>query len=310
MQKLRQWHLRGLITLSLILIIGGVIIAAVTTIPNSALISSTGYYTDQIGGGIGSAALMTGGGNGVTIGAAPNDDGFDGPLNLGFTLNFFGTNYTQYWANNNGNISFGNGISSFTPTGPQGAPQPIISPFFGDVDTRGAGSGLMYVRTDIANEIIVTWDSVGYFSENTDKLNSFQLVLRGPGFTVPSGEGQIGFWYKGMSWEAGDASGGTDGLCPTGTVGTSCFPAAVGFGDGNSNGSILQASLQSGVAGVVANHHIWFSLVNGAPVLTGPTPTPTPAPSATPAPSSIILLTLGLIALGLYQWAKVRSARS
>ena len=39
------------------------------------------------------------------------------------------------------------------------------------------------------------------------RLNSFQLVLRGRGFAIPAGEGQIGFFYKGMQWETGDASG-------------------------------------------------------------------------------------------------------
>jgi hypothetical protein len=33
-------------------------------------------------------------------------------------------------------ISFSAGISAFIPTGPTGANAPIISPFFGDVDTR------------------------------------------------------------------------------------------------------------------------------------------------------------------------------
>src|ERR1700761_9466582 len=102
--------------------------AATLTIPDSSLIPSTQLYTDMTGGGIGNVVVMTGGGNAPGIGdpSGRNDDGFSGPVNLGFTLNFFGTNYTQFWVNNNGNVSFGNGISDFTPTGPTGASQPII----------------------------------------------------------------------------------------------------------------------------------------------------------------------------------------
>src|SRR5437763_15861520 len=176
--------------------------AVVTTIPQSALIPSTTYYTDSIGGGIGDVVVMTGGGSAPGIGdpTGRNDDGFSGPKNLGFTLNFFGTNQTQYWVNNNGNVSFNAGISAFTPSGPTGAPQPLISPFFADVDTRGALSGVTHLRRDIANEIIVRWDQVGYFGAHDDKLNSFQLVLRAPGFAIPAGEGQIGFFYKGMGY--------------------------------------------------------------------------------------------------------------
>lgn len=257
---------------------------AVTTIPQSALIPSTTYYTDTIGGGIGDIVVMTGGGNAPGIGdpTGRNDDGFSGPKPLGFTLNFFGTNQTQYWVNNNGNISFNNGIAAFTPTGPTGAPEPIISPFFADVDTRGALSGVTHLRTNIANEIIVTWDQVGYFGAHDDKLNSFQLVLRGPGFAIPAGEGQIGFFYKGMGWETGDASGGTNGFGGT--------PGAVGFGDGTGNGEVLAGSIQSGIAGVVANHHIWFDVVGGVPIVT-----------AVPEPASLVLLGSGLTALAVWR---------
>lgn len=224
--------------------------AAVVTVPQSALVSSNNYYTDIIGGGIGNPLTMTGGGNAANVGGQRNDDGYSGPIPLGFTLNFFGNTYTQFWANNNGNISFNNGISKFTPTSPQGVAEPIISPFFADVDTRNRASGLTYLRSDIPNEVIVTWDQVGYYNNRADKLNSFQLVLRGPDYSVPAGEGRIGFFYKTMQWETGDASGGN--------LGFGGKPAAVGFGDGISNGEVLEGSIQAGISQAVSNHHIWF----------------------------------------------------
>jgi hypothetical protein len=293
-------------------LVADVALAAVTTFPNSSLIPSTTLYTDTIGGGIGPVAVMTGGGNSPGIGdpTGRNDDGFMGPINLGFTLNFFGVNYTQFFANNNGNISFNAGIPAFTPTGPTGASEPVISPFFGDVDTRNALSGVMHVRTDIPNEIIITWSQVGYFSSHADKLDNFQLVLRGPGFTIPAGEGQIGFFYTNMQWEVGDASGGSGGFCPAGTVGTSCFPAAVGFGDGLGNGSVLAASLLANVSGVVNNQHIWFNLVGGVPVPGGPPPVPSVA-IPIPTLGTFALVMLGMMLTGLtFFWFRRRKSHA
>jgi hypothetical protein len=272
--------------------------AAVVTIPQSALIPSTVYYTDTIGGGIGSVVVTTGGGNGANVGdpSGRNDDGFSGPKSLGFTLSFFGTPQTQFFVNNNGNISFGAGISAFTPTGPTGAAAPVISPFFSDVDTRNAASGVVHIRQDIPNELIVTWDSVGYFNQNADKLNSFQLVVRGPGFAIPTGEGAIGFFYKTMQWEVGDASGGSGGFCPGGDL-TDCTPGAVGFGDGAGNGEVLQGSINNGIASVVNDHHIWFD-VNLQPIPPGP---------SVPEPTSLVLIVSGFAAVACTRLRRRRS---
>ena len=245
-------------------------IAAQTVIPQSALTPSTQYYTDGIGGGIGNIVVMTGGGNANGAGAASgrNDDGFSGPIDFGYTLNFFGTNYTQFFANNNGNISFGAGISEFVPTGPTGADSPLISPWFADVDTRGAASGVLHLRQDIANETILTWDQVGYYSAHDDKLASFQLIVRGPGYNVPAGEGSIGFFYKSMPWEVTNTS----------------TTAAVGFGDGAGNSEVLAGSNTAGLHQVVQDHYIWFDQ----------NLTPVPPVDAIPEPGTYALMLAGL----------------
>jgi hypothetical protein len=273
-----------IVALSVLACLGASSVSAQTVIPQSSLVPSNGYYTDSIGGGLGSVAVMTGGANSANIGLASgrNDDGFSGPLNLGFTLDFFGQSYTTFYANNNGSISFGNGISAYIPNGPTGAQSPVISPWFGDVDTRGALSGVMYVRTDIANEIIVTWDGVGYFGNHDDKLDSFQLVVRGSGYDVPTGEGSIGFFYQNMEWERTDTS----------TV------AAVGFGNGSGQGEVLQGSTQPGLNTVVANHHLWFDQTLAV--------VPPPV-SAVPEPETYALM-LGGLALTAWVARRRKSA--
>ena len=63
--------------------------AAVTTIPQSALTSSSGYFTSDLG----AVMVTTGGGNAANVGdpTGRNDDGFRGPVALGFNFTLFGT---------------------------------------------------------------------------------------------------------------------------------------------------------------------------------------------------------------------------
>lgn len=281
--------------LSAAFLLSSSLVASTITIPDSALSNSLGVYTANgfFTNSLGNVVVMTGGGNANGAGnpTGRNDDGFSGPISLPFTLNFFGTNYNQFWANNNGNISFNNGISAYTPEGPTGANEPIISPFFADVDTRNLASGVLYLNTSNPNQVILTWDGVGYYNSSADKLDYFQLVLNNPN-DVPTGEGVIGFFYGTMQWEVGDASGGTDGLCAgTSFQDGSCTPAAVGFGDGQGNGQVLEGSINPGIAGIVSDQYIWFDVnAQGQPV-------PVPPSSSTPEPASIALLGTGLLAV-------------
>jgi hypothetical protein len=255
-----------------------------TVIPQTALTPSTQLYTDIIGGGIGNIVVMTGGGNANGAGNASgrNDDGFSGPIDLGFTLDFFGTSYTQFFANNNGSISFNNGISAFIPNGPTGSTEPVISPYFADVDTRGALSGVLHLRTDIANEIILTWDHVGYFNSHDDQLNTFQLVVRGPGFAIPTGEGTIGFFYQGMPWIGTDTS----------------TTAAVGFGNGAGSSEVLEGSNTSTINAALANHFLWFD--QNLVVI----------PPPVPEPETYALLAAGFAVLGFVGRRRRRGARA
>ena len=212
-------------------------------------IGSGQYYTDVVGGGIGAPPT----------GYVANDDSFFGPYPLGFSLNYFGNTYSNFFLNNNGNISFNNGVSSFTPN-PLNTTStaPMIAPYWADVDTRGTGNGNVTLLTNTPDQVIVTWDRVGYYSQHTDKLASFQLVLRGPNYQVPADEGNIGFFYKDIQWETGDASGGTGGFGGT--------EATVGFGDGSSTVNPSEFSLpgsqQAGISQLVSNQHLWFNLDN------------------------------------------------
>jgi hypothetical protein len=157
-----------------------------------------------------------------------NDDSSSTAITPPFPLKFFGTTQTAIYVNNNGNITFNGPRSQYTPSDlTSEGTQAIIAPFFADVDTRSEGSAeVTYGASPDGKAFCVNWVDVGYFSSRSDKLNSFQLILRStqgdPGRAA--GDFDMVFNYDRIQWETGDASGGTDGL-----GGTS---AAVGFSAG------------------------------------------------------------------------------
>jgi Ca2+-binding RTX toxin-like protein len=168
-----------------------------------------------------------------------NDDGSTAQIDITPIfedgLNFFGTVYSGLWINNNGSVTFANPRSTFTPdviTGVSNNPE--ITPFFADVDTRGGevmptpggnsqGSNLVHWDFNaLGDQLIVTWDDVGYFGSRTDLLNAFQLILTDRG----NGDFDIQFRYEDVNWTTGNASGGTNGL--GGTVARAGFTAGTG----------------------------------------------------------------------------------
>lgn len=146
----------------------------------------------------------------------PNDDGSSSKVTLPFALDFYGQTYDGIFVNNNGNVSFGAPMSTYTPFGLESANVPLIAPFFADVDTGGSGSlPVQYGYGETTYEghpaFCVNWLNVGYFSNHFDKLNSFQLLLVSR-HDKAVGAFDIVFNYDTINWETGDASGGSEGL--------------------------------------------------------------------------------------------------
>ena len=151
-----------------------------------------------------------------------NDDYYTSVIQLPFAFDFYGTTYTEFYINNNGNVSFGNPYSTYTSYGFPVNGFPMLAPFWADVDTRSGGQVFYKMES---NRVTVIWNAVGYFSNHTDKLNTFELVFTN-GWDPVVGLGyNVAFSYGDMQWTTGDASGGQNGF---GGV-----PATVGLNKGD-----------------------------------------------------------------------------
>ncbi len=174
---------------------------------------------------------------------APNDDGgYSGPTGTGYPevaidltpafptgLSFFGATYNTFYLNTNGNITFRGALGTYTPSAFPVAMQPMIAPYWADVDTRGGGqpsqNSICYHVEP--NRVVVTWHNVGYFGSHNDHLNDFQLVLSTSNTCTTGGDFDVEFRYNRCEWTTGDASGGMGGRGGT--------PAQIGFDAGDSS---------------------------------------------------------------------------
>jgi hypothetical protein len=153
----------------------------------------------------------------------PSDDTPSLTLAIPFSFCLYGTQYDTVYINNNGNVSFGGSYPTFSGVAFPSDQYVMIAPFWGDVDTRSNGGEVVYKLTN--SSLIVNWKDVGYYNQQSDKRNSFQLIITdGNDPILPSGN-NVAFCYKDMEWTTGGASGGSNGFGGT--------PATVGANKGD-----------------------------------------------------------------------------
>lgn len=235
-----------------------------------------------------------------------NDDGSVGPVNIGFGINFFGLNggnQTTLFVNNNGNVTFNQALSEFTPFPLLTTNIPMLAPFFADVDTRAAGSDVVrYGQATIDGHSVfgVNWINVGYFFEHDEHLNSFQLIIVDRSDTG-AGNFDFEFNYDAITWETGEASDGDE----NGLGGDS---ARAGWSNGTNksfelagsaiNGALLDTNCPNGATGLTChdlNSNILgqyiFSVRNGSVI-------PPDGSTGVPSPGTLVLLGAGLLGVG------------
>ena len=188
---------------------------------------------------LGQVPLINGFGGPVGYGTqclSPNDDGSGPQIDLtpafgAQGLHFFSNFQTHAYVNTNGNISFNGPVPTYTPNAFPVASQPMIAPYWGDVDIRlvngvcqgSAGQGCVVCQpcTTTADNgvwwylepgrMVVTWDRDGYFTCHNDLRMSFQLILTTAG-CGGAGDFDVEFRFNRCEWETGDASQGVNGF--------------------------------------------------------------------------------------------------
>ncbi len=167
---------------------------------------------------VGTNAVMTPSGWNASA-VVRGDDTANLVVNLPFTMNWLGTNYTQLYLNMNGNVTFTGGFVSYTPGALTGVGQGIMAPFWADVDSRYVGSPNQLYYSDITSgsipsvnghkAFLVTWSAVQYYNNGNiasqTPTDTFQLVIVDRSDT---GAGNFDFIYNydQMLWDKGTAS--------------------------------------------------------------------------------------------------------
>ena len=116
---------------------------------------------------------------GTTVVSGYDDDSSYGPFNIGFTFNYYGTNYTQFYINSNGMILFGAGSSeSGVVTIPNAvAPNNYIAPFWDDLVVDPSGK-ILYKTIGITppRKLVIQFTNMGFYTYPVI-LGTFQVIL-------------------------------------------------------------------------------------------------------------------------------------
>ncbi|MGD2165247.1 MAG: hypothetical protein PVH50_06940 [Anaerolineae bacterium] len=147
----------------------------------------------------------TSGGTSITL----RDDEWSGPFPIGFTFNFYGQDYAQFYIDSNGYIGFDGGQTQSyyanTRLPSAGRPNGLIAPFWDDFDPSAGG----VVRYEVfgstpSRYLVVEWNAVPFYG--LSDAQTFQVILH-------EGSNHIEFQYPDTrQGDYGDRSYGTVGI--------------------------------------------------------------------------------------------------
>ncbi|MDP8255668.1 MAG: hypothetical protein P9M14_07965 [Candidatus Alcyoniella australis] len=111
------------------------------------------------------------------------DDGYEGPLPMGFSFLFYAELYQQFYIGSNGIISFEQGVNTEfnqCPLPNAAEPNNLIAAVWDDLDPSSAGKVSYEVMgEDPGRKLIISYEDVPFYG--TSDLVSVQLILYEPG---------------------------------------------------------------------------------------------------------------------------------
>lgn len=221
------------------------------------------------------AALFTANFGSVVTEVSDCDDCASLPVLFGGgqTINYFGNVYSSLYISTNGYVTFDGPHTNFAsdPVDMRTDIAAVVG-FVTDLSTESDADSNIFVNTATTGQIIVTFDRVFHSGEPTQRA-TFQLVVRSDQFNIPSGEGQIGFFY-------GDI--------------TDPNLVSAGIGDGTPDVVTGEVSVASQVPGTTLSNNpgSFFNLNNVGGGGGGPVD-----PGTVPEPGSVMLVAAALLSI-------------
>ena len=128
-----------------------------------------------------------------------------------WVFELYGEEYSFFYINSKGQISFGGDVIDWTPTGFPAAEYNQIAGYWQDTDIRSVGE-IKWKKTQDA--VYVNFIDVGYYNNQSDLTNSFQIIITSPESGVLPDGNNAQVCYLDMNWAHGDV-GGSGGCCGT-----------------------------------------------------------------------------------------------
>ena len=117
--------------------------------------------------------------------------------------------YQNFYVNSKGQISFGGEVIDWTPTGFPAAEYNQIAGYWQDTDIRSVGE-IKWKRT--ADAVYVNYIDVGYYNNQDNLTNSFQIIITYPESGVLPEGSNAQVCYLDMNWSHG-VIGCSNGCC-------------------------------------------------------------------------------------------------